>query len=77
MEKVEEACKRWKNNKALGPGGIPAEVVKYTCIQGLVKDCLDGAEVSQEWKVAWISVFHKNGSKYFQSFIQKNYKDKN
>ena len=28
-KEVEEACKRLKNNKAPGPGGIPAELVKY------------------------------------------------
>lgn len=68
-EVVKNAISKLKNGKAPGPGGIPAELIKYgtdklfQAITNLVNKCLNGDPVPDEWKTAYISSIHKKGDK--------------
>jgi hypothetical protein len=67
VKEVKETL-RMKNHKALGPGGIPTELLKCTpqitleYVTELFNDCLFGEENPEEWKLALISSLHKRGS---------------
>jgi hypothetical protein len=58
-----------KNGKSCGPEGVYAEMLKHgtdkliTMLTWTINRCLNGEEVPQQWKVAYISSIHKNGSK--------------
>ena len=64
-----------KNGKSCGPEGIYAEMLKHgtekliTMLTWVVNRCLNGEEVPQQWKVTYISLIHKKGSKeYFSNY---------
>lgn len=69
IEEVIDTVKYMKNNKAAGPGGMPIELIKNSpivtveAIARLFTDCLEGGEVPEEWKIAYVSSIHKKGSK--------------
>ena len=70
MEDVVKAVRELKNDKAPGPGNIPAELIKCgTCklfqrLRYLMQDCLDGGKVPTEWKESWVSpIYKKKGRK--------------
>ena len=70
MKDVVKAVRELKNNKAPGPGNIPAELIKCgTCklfqrLRDLMQDCLAGGKVPIEWKESWVSpIYKKKGRK--------------
>jgi len=58
-----------KNGKSCGPEGVNAEMLKHgtdkliTTLTWIINRCLNGEEVPQQWKFAYISSIHKKGSK--------------
>ena len=68
-ERVRKAVRELKNGKSCGPEGVYAEMLKHgtdkliTMLTWVINRCLNGEEVPQQWKVAYISSIHKKGSK--------------
>ena len=68
-ERVRKAVRELKNGKSCGPEGVYAEMLKHgtdkliTVLTWVINRCLNGEEVPQQWKVAYISSIHKKGSK--------------
>ena len=58
-----------RNGKSCGPEGVYAEVLKHgtdkliTMLTWVINRFLNGEEVPQQWKVAYISSIHEKGSK--------------
>jgi len=68
-ERIRKAVRELKNGKSCGPEGVNAEMLKHgtdkliTTLTWIINRCLNGEEVPQQWKFAYISSIHKKGSK--------------
>jgi hypothetical protein len=68
-ERVRKAARELKNGKSCGPEGVYAEMLKHgtdkliTMLTWIINSCLNGEEIPQQWKDAYISSVHKKGSK--------------
>ena len=68
-ERLRKTVRELKNGKSCGPEGVYAEMLKHgtdkliTMLTWVINRCLNGEEVPQHWKVAYISSIHKKGSK--------------
>lgn len=66
---IKKAVRGLKNNRAPGPEGIQAELIKcgteklYHMITTIINRCLNDHPCPDEWKLAYISSIHKKGSK--------------
>jgi len=62
-----------KNGKSCGPEGVYAEILKHgtekliKMLTWVINRCLNGEEIPQQWKVAYISSISKKGSKEYCS----------
>ncbi|XP_030765674.1 uncharacterized protein LOC115889741 [Sitophilus oryzae] len=69
IEEVNQALVSMKNGRALGPGGIMAEMLKYggecliTEITNLMQMCVDRNKIPNEWKLAYITSIYKKGNR--------------
>ena len=69
QKEVEEACRSLKNGKSPGPGDIPNELLKigtktlHEHLRKLFQECLNGANIPEEWKISLVSTIHKKGDK--------------
>jgi hypothetical protein len=67
--RVRKAVRELRNGKSCGPEGVYAEVLKHgtdkliKMLTWVLNRCLNGEEVPQQWKVAYISSIHRKGSK--------------
>jgi hypothetical protein len=68
-ERVRKAVRELENGKSCRPEGVYAEMLKrgtdklITMLTWIINRHLNGEEVLQQWKVAYISSIHKKGSK--------------
>jgi hypothetical protein len=68
-EGLRKAVKEVKNGKSCGPEGVYAEMLKHgtdkliTMLTWIINRCLNGEEVPQQWRVAYISPIHQQESK--------------
>ena len=66
---VKQAIMRMKTGRAAGPGDVPIELIKrggqklLEMITILLNKIINGGKVPEEWKVAIITLIHKNGDK--------------
>lgn len=69
IEVIKKAVKQLKHNKSPGPSNIPAELLiygtetLYSNITYLFNQYINGAEIPQELKMAYITTIHKKGAK--------------
>lgn len=75
---VVKAIMKLKNGKSCGPEGIYAELLKYgtkklfMMLTDIFNQCINGQEIPNEWKVAYISSIHKKGSKQSATIIEES-----
>ena len=71
--KWRKAVRELKNGKSCGPEGVYAEILKHgtekliKMLTWVINRCLNGEEIPQQWKVAYISSISKKGSKEYCS----------
>ncbi|GJQ68023.1 hypothetical protein Trydic_g16750 [Trypoxylus dichotomus] len=69
VKEVREAIKAIKNNKTVGPGSMPTELITNSptvtleLIAMLFTSCLQDTEVPEEWKFSYVGFVSKKSSK--------------
>ena len=66
---IEIAAQSMKNHRSPGPGGIPAELMKYggkelmNILARLMNKCIIHNKIPLQWKTAYITSIYKKGSR--------------